>query len=127
MILQSEIDQINSHKRVKTLLIILTALAVAVVIYAVIQFGKEEMITPEPAAVVPQQNEVTDPTLEEVRKRLDELSQMPEGETPPPQPSVEEVQKQLEVLSKVPEGSTSAPQPSPEEIMKRLEELRGKQ
>ncbi len=122
MILQSEIDQINSHERTKRLLIILTALAVAVVVYVVIRVGKEDTKV-EPVMMTPKTETVEVPTAEEVSQRLEELSKVSEGSTPPPQPSPEEIQKQLEVLSKVPEGSTPTPQPSQEEVMERLNEL----
>ena len=125
MILQSEIDQINSHKRLKALLIILTALAVAVVVYAVIRVGKEDAKV-EPVMVTPKTETVEAPAIEEIKERLEELSQVSEGSTPSPAPSPEEIQKQLDALSKVPEGSTPPSAPSPEEIMKKLNELSAK-
>lgn len=83
------------------------------------------MMVPEPVVVIPKTDENQAPSVEEVRKKLDELSKVPEGVTPPPQPSQEEIQKKLDELSKKPDGTTS-PQPSQEEIMKRLNELSAK-
>ncbi|MDQ5902208.1 MAG: hypothetical protein QG606_424 [Patescibacteria group bacterium] len=124
MILQSEIDQINSHKRVKILLIILTALAVAVVVYVVIRVGKEDAKF-EPVMMIPKTETVEIPPAEEVSQRLEELSKVSEGSTPPPQPSPEEIQKQLEVLSEASDGMTPLPSPQ-EEVVEKLRILNAK-
>lgn len=123
--LQSEYDAIVRQKRLKVLLIILTTIVVALVLYVVIKVGRDSMMVPEPVVVIPKTDENQAPSVEEVRKKLDELSKVPEGVTPPPQPSQEEIQKKLDELSKKPDGTTS-PQPSQEEIMKRLNELSAK-
>lgn len=124
MILQSEIDQINSHKQVKILLIILTALAVSVLVYVVIRVGKEDTKV-EPVMMIPKTERAEVPTAEEVSQRLEELSKVSEGSTPPPQPSPEEIQKQFEVLSKAPDGMTPLP-PSQEEVVEKLRVLNAK-
>ncbi len=123
--LQSEYDAIMQHKRLKVLLIILTALAVAVVLFVVIKAGKEEMPISAPVGVTPKTDTTKAPSTEEIQKRLNELSQVPEGTTPVPPPSQEEITKRLDELSKKPDGTTPPP-PSQEEIMKRLNELSAK-
>lgn len=126
MILQSEIDQINSHERTKRLLIILTALAVAVVVYVVIKVGgREDMAVSGLLQTVPEVETTEVLTVEEVSRRLDELSKVTEGSTSLPAPSPEEVQKQLEVLSETSDGMTP-PAPSSEEVTERLHVLNAK-
>ncbi len=120
--LQSEYDAIVSQKRIKILLIILTTLTVALVLYAVIKVGREKMSVQEPAVVTPRDT-MTPPSPEEIQKRLEELSKTRDGETPPPPPTPEEITKRLEELSKTRDGETPPPPPTPEEIQQRLNEL----
>lgn len=129
MILQSEVDQLNTHKRLKVLLIILTTLAALVVLYVVISTGREKVSSPTPAQNVmtndtKKNDEVTGaPTPEELINRLDELSKASEGTTPVATPSPEELTQRLDELSKTPSGDQ--PQAlSPEELAKKLEELK---
>lgn len=119
--LQSEYDVIVRNKRLKVLLIILTTLVVAVVVFVVIKAGRDKVAVPESVMVTPKDNSMP-PSTEEIQKRLNELSKVPEGTTPPPPPSQEEITKRLDELSKKPDGVTPPP-PSQEEIMKRLNEL----
>lgn len=74
-----------------------------------------------PTVMAPK-DDTAPPSPEEIQKKLDELSKVPEGVTPPPQPSPKEIQKKLDELSKTPDGKTPPP-PSPEEIQKKLNEL----
>lgn len=122
MILQSEIDQINSAKRLKVLLVILAVLMIAVVVYAVIRVGKEDMVVSEPVLMVPEQETATPPTVEEIQEQLDALSKVPEGLTPPSKPSPEEIQKRLDELSKVSVEPASL-QAASDDILKQLDAL----
>jgi cell division protein FtsN len=124
MILQSEYDAEVRHRRLKVFLIVLTTIVVIVVVLVVVRAGKEKAMTPAPMDGVSKES-ASAPSPEEIQKRLDELSKVPEGVTPPPQPSPEEIQKRLDELSKTPDGETPLP-PSQEEIIKRLNELRAK-
>ncbi len=122
MILQSEIDQMNRHRRLKILLIILSVLLVAVVLFAVIRMGKEDIPVPAPTQNT-MMEQVTRTSSEEVMKKLNELSSRSEGETPTAAPPEEEIRKKLDELSKTPEG-TAPLTPSQEEIMKKLNALK---
>lgn len=125
MILQSEIDQVNHHKRIKALLLILTALAVAVVTYVVISAGRDDMKI-EPSVIMPKAKVTEVLAPEEVQKQLDVLvNTMPEEPMLQSDSPSEEVEKGLGALSESSDGVTSPP-PSQEEIMKSLSILNSK-
>lgn len=119
MILQSEVDALNRQRNIKALLIILTTLAVAVVLYVAIKAGREETAVPAPA-IVTKQDEEKMPSAEEITKKLNELSQNTDKTS---MPSAEEITKKLDELGK---NSDGAPKPSQEEILRKLNELSAK-
>ena len=123
--LQSEYDAGMRQKRLKVLLIVLTTLMVALVLYAALKVGREKMSVQEPVMMAPKNGmDTPPPSPEEIQKKLEELSKTSDGKALPP-PSPEEIQKRLDELSKKPDGTTPPP-PSQEEIMKRLNELSAK-
>ncbi|MFZ1719801.1 MAG: hypothetical protein WAU28_00440 [Candidatus Moraniibacteriota bacterium] len=92
--LQSEYDVIVRHKRLKVLLIILTAITVAVVVYTVIRAGKEEMPVSAPAVVTPKgDTEKPSPVSPEENKNQPGVINMAPGESYNPTKQGESVQQ----------------------------------
>jgi len=121
MFLQSEVEK-SRHTTLKALLIILTAILVAVVLYIVIKAGREDVTVPTPVPGTRDANASSVVSAEGIRQKLDVLSKQPEGTTPIVTPSSEDLAKRLDELNKTPDKEVSQIPPS-EDIAKKLESL----
>jgi len=121
MFLQSEVDR-SRHTTLKVLLIILTAILVTVVLYIVIKAGREDVAVPTSVQSMRDEEGSSAISVEELRQKLDLLSEQSEEATPVATPSSENLAKQLDALSETP-GKEAIQQPSPEDIAKKLEAL----
>lgn len=122
MFVQDQSDSALNRPQLKWLLVVLLALMVGVIVWAVVAFKSRKADDNVMMSGKTTKQEEDRPSEEDIRKQLESLQTTNSNEAQAQASSSKEIQAQLETLQKS-DANKNQPQPSEEDIRKQLEAL----